>query len=245
MKINKYESREEWLAARRGKITGSRAKDIISRTGIPKESIVQELEALKIEFKKSAKKNELQALLPLESLVKLKKQQKKKIGFYELIAERLGIPADDESPMDRGTRLESEAIAMLEAESGKKFDQSLVIWSRDENENIAISPDGFVASKKKITEAVEAKCLASSRHIEAFLTQQIPDDYQEQKIQYFVVNDDLKLLNFAFFDPRLIAKPFFVIKVTREEIQDEIDEYLEYEKDILKEVDEAVNNLTF
>src|SRR3990167_5082243 len=103
MKTFNFETREEWLAARRGKITGSRLKDLITKRGTGR-----------------------------------------KIGFYELIAEKLGIPADDESAMDRGARLETEAIEQFVKETGKKVDTSLVIWTRDDDENIAISPDGFI-----------------------------------------------------------------------------------------------------
>lgn len=171
----------------------------------------------------------------------VKRGNSRKIGFYELIAERLAIPADGENPMDRGTRLEAEAVARFEQETKKKVDTSLVIWTRDDNESIAISPDGFIGK----TEAVEAKCLASSRHIEAFLTQKVPSDYEMQMMQYFIVNDKLKKLYFVFYDPRLQVKDFFFLEIKRENIQEEIDEYLAYQKDILKEVDEIVNSLTF
>lgn len=199
MKTLTFESREEWLAARRGKITGSRLGDMT-----------------------------------------LKRSKEKKIGFYELIAERLGIPADGEDPMDRGTRLEPEAIAMFEKETGKKVDTTKVIWMREENENIAISPDGAIGE----TEAVEAKCLASSRHIEALLTGKIPKDYEYQRLQYFVVNDNLEQLHFAFYDPRLLAKPFFIITTHRREIEKEILEALAHERDILAEVSQVVLKLS-
>lgn len=203
MEVTSYENREDWLAGRRGKITGSRLKDIVVKRGTGK-----------------------------------------KIGFYELIAERLGIPADGENAMDRGTRLEAEAMETFEKETGKKLDTSLVIWSREDNKNIAISPDAVVEGSKN-TEAVEAKCLSSARHIEALLTQKIPDEYEFQKLQYFIVNEELETLYFAFYDPRLLAKPFFTIEVSREEVQKEVDEYLEYEKNVLEEVKEIVSQLTF
>jgi len=200
MKTLKFDSKEEWLQARRGKITGSRLKDVLVKRG-----------------------------------------SGKKIGFYELVAERLGIAADGEDVMERGTRLEPEAMELFIKESKKKVDTSLVMWQRDDDENIAISPDGFVGK----TEAVEVKCLSSARHIEAWLTKQVPSEYEEQMIQYFVVNDELKKLFFVFYDPRLIAKPFFTIQVKRKDIQEKIDITLEYEKMVLAEVDEAVNSLTY
>ncbi len=200
MQTFKFETKEEWLAARRGKITGSRLKDIVVKRGTSK-----------------------------------------KIGFYELIAERLGIAADDESAMNRGTRLEPEAIEKYMEETGEKIDTSLVIWARDDDESIAISPDGF----KGNTKAVECKCLSSARHIEAFLTQQIPDEYEFQKIQYFIVNDTLEETDWVFYDPRLLSKPFFIIKVKRSDVQKEVDEYLDYQRKTLAEVNEIVNKLTF
>lgn len=188
------------MLARRGKITGSRLKDLIS--------------------KRSA--------------------DKPKIGFYELIAERLGIPADGESAMERGHRLEAEAIEEFEKRTGKKVDISLVLWSRDDNESIAISPDGIVSP----TEAVEVKCLSSARHIEAVLTDEIPSEFEYQVLQYFIVNDALERLYFVFYDPRLLAKPFHMIEVSRESVSEQVTEFLSRQRAMLMEVDRIVNELT-
>lgn len=164
----------------------------------------------------------------------------KKVGFYEVIAERLGISDDSEAPMDRGMRLEGEALDAFEKETGKKLNRDKVLWMRDDNESIAISPDASIG----VTEAVEAKCLASARHIEALMTGNIPKDYEYQKLQYFIVNDELQTLHFAFYDPRLYAKPFFTIPVQRAEVQEEVTKILAYQRDILTEVDAIVNKLS-
>jgi len=195
----KFNDREAWLFGRRGKIMGSKLKDIVVKRGTGK-----------------------------------------KIGYYELIAERLGIPADTEDAMQRGTRLEPEAMEMFKKETHKAVDTSLVIWTREDNESIGISPDGFIGE----TEAVECKCLSSARHIEAWLTKEIPDEYEFQKLQYFIVNDKLETLYFAFYDPRLLAKPFFIIEVKREDVQKDVDTYLEYQRVTLAEIDTIVNQLT-
>lgn len=200
MRTLKFDDRETWLSARRGKITGSRLKDIVVKRGTGK-----------------------------------------KIGFYELIAERLGVPADDENAMDRGTRLESEALERFAKETKKKVDSSLVIWTRDEDENIAISPDGIIGK----TEAVEAKCLSSARHIEALITQEVPDEYKMQITQYFIVNDSLKTLYMVFYDPRILAKDFFFLTIKRKDLEKEIEEYLNYQRTTLAEVNAIVNKLTF
>lgn len=200
MRIQTFNSKEEWLDGRIGKITGSKLGDLITKRGTGK-----------------------------------------KIGYYQLIADRLGIPADDEKPMDRGSRLESEAIEAFQKSTGKKVDTSLVIWSRDDNKDIAFSPDGFIGE----TEMTEVKCLASARHIEAWLTKKIPSDYDEQVIQAFIVNEKLEKLYFIFYDPRLIAKPFFYFTVERSEVQEKVTEYLLVQQTLLAEIEEIVNNLTF
>lgn len=201
MKTLKFETREEWLAARRGKITGTRLKDIVVRRG-----------------------------------------NGRKLGFYELIAERLAVEPDtDETPMDRGMRLEEEAIQRFVKETGKKVDTSLVILQRDDNPNMAYSPDGMIG----VREDVEVKCLASARHIEALLTQKVPDEYEFQVLQGFIVNDKLQTRHIVFYDPRLPVKDYFVIEVKREAVAAEIEEFLAYERSVIAEVNAIVNELSF
>lgn len=203
MKVSKYESREAWFEARRGKITGSSLKDIVTLRGTGK-----------------------------------------KIGYYELIAARLASPADNEDPMERGTRLEPEAIALYEKQCDLPegaLDTSLVLWQRDDNDSIALSPDAFIGN----TKAFEVKCLSSARHIEALLTQEIPDEYQWQKLQYFIVNDELEELTFLFYDPRLAVKQLHTITIKRADVQEDVDKYLAYQKATLQEIDDIVNQLTF
>ena len=200
MKILKYNNEDEWLDGRRGKITGTKVKDILPKargTGY-------------------------------------------RMGFYELIAERVAVPAKLENVMERGKRLEELAIEEFEKKTGKKVDHSLVIWQREDNPEIAISPDGFIGKK----EAVEVKCLSSGRHIEAWLTKQIPNEYMSQAIQYFVVNDKLQTLYFTFYDPRM-PNPIFWIEIHRADIQDKIKEYLDTEKKVLDEVARVEEELTF
>jgi predicted phage-related endonuclease len=177
----------------------------------------------------------------LKDLV-VKRGTGKKIGFYELIAERIGLPADNENPMDRGHRLEDEAVERYEEMTGKKVDKAMVIWSREDNQDIAVSPDGMIEGTDE-TEALEIKCLSSARHIEAYLTKQIPDEYHYQKLQYFIVNDKLQKLTFAFYDPRLKVADFFLIEVNRADVLKEIEELMIIERETLKEIDSIVNSL--
>lgn len=164
-----------------------------------------------------------------------------KIGFYELLAERLALPEEPENPMDRGKRLEEVAMERFMQDTGKKVNTDLIICERDDNPNIIVSPDGYIGE----TEMVEIKCLSSARHLETYLKQTIPSDYYMQVVQYFVVNEKLKNLYFVMYDPRIPAKDYFYLTITRDFVADDVEKYLEYEKMVLKEIDEIAVKLTF
>ncbi len=197
MKIEKYDSQESWMLARRGRVTGTRLKDLIVKRGTGKKK-----------------------------------------GYYEIIAERLSVPRDDENPMERGKRLESEAIARFMIETGKDVNTDLVIWSREDNPNIAVSPDGYISEY----EAVECKCLNSASHIEVLLTPEVPAEYQEQITQYFCVNDSLETMYMVFYDPSIgYGKDFFFLTVHRDE--EKVQEALAIERRELFEIDQIVTKL--
>lgn len=205
MKIQKYETREQWLQARKGKITGSGLKDVVTLRG-----------------------------------------NGRKVGYYQLIADRLAISPDDEDPIERGDRLEPEAVEKFMEMTGKEVNTDLVIWTRDDSDSIALSPDGYIEEKGKIVEAVEVKCLNSASHAEAIVTNKIPKDYEFQVLQYFIVNDDLEQLHFVMYDTRFIDKlQLKVFTVDREELKDDIEMYLKYQRDMLQEIEDIVANLTF
>lgn len=177
-----------------------------------------------------------------------KRDMKPKKAYYELIAERVAIPHDGENVMDRGHRLESEAIERFSKATQKKVNTDLVIWSRDEDDSIAISPDGYIEKKvkgaAKIIGAVECKCLNSASHIEAWLTKEIPSEYQDQVTQYFVVNDDLQTVFFIFYDPRMPIDLFW-IEVSRKDKEEDIAFFLDLERRVLSEVAAIEAQLTF
>jgi predicted phage-related endonuclease len=245
MKTITYQDRESWLKDRKTKITGSSAKDIVSPFNISKEMIIAELEAQKIEHKKSATKAVLLDLLDDSSKEALKntamEQAPRKIGFYKLLAERLAIPDEYEDMMERGNALEKDAIARFEEEEGKKVNTDLVMWVREDNDSIALSPDGFIGE----TEAVEVKCLASEIHLKAIIENEIPDEYHFQTLQYFIVNDKLEKLHFVMYDPRITSRSYYCFVLYREDMQEEVDQYLAYQKKMLEEVNRLAVELSF
>jgi len=164
----------------------------------------------------------------------------KKIGYYELLAERIGIPKDEENPMARGTRLEDEAIEELEKEFGEIERPGFCV--RDDNENIAVSMDGRQGAKKI---AFEVKCLASAKHLMAYFEQKIPADYEDQAMQYFIVDEELESLVFAFYDPRIPSKQLHYITIKREDIAEEIEKFHNYQLAVLAEIDAMVKQIAF
>lgn len=200
MQIQKFETNEEWLEARSGRITGTKLKDIIVKRGTGK-----------------------------------------KVGFYQLIADRLAI-VDDEDPMQRGHRLEVEAIERLTEDTGITFNTDLVIISRDDNSDIAWSPDGYTEDMRF---GAEVKCLKSALHLQAFIEHKIPYEYVEQSIQPFIVNDKLEKLYFVFYDPRIMSKPFHFIEINRDDVAEEVEDYKELEEKTLIEVNAWVQKLAW
>lgn len=253
MKIIKLQQTSpEWRNLRLGKITGSSLKDIVTDPEIPKEKIIEQIIELGIvDFKKTDKKENLIALLPHEALDKLVtasiKEADRKIGFYQLVADRLSSGNDmpDESPMERGIRLEPEAIEVFMEETDFVVDRDIGLCVSDENPNIAYSPDGVIITDYKIKEDVEVKCLSSAKHLEAYFTQEIPKEYYAQMIQGFIVNPDLEKRYMVFYDPRIMVKSIHWIELKRSDVTVDIKFYREYQELVLQEVEELVKQLTF
>lgn len=241
---------EEWLEFRRGKITGTRLGDIWTAKGYLKVDLVKTLADSGVEIPKGATMAQLKQMLTPESESSLWSQtwaaQQKKLGFYETIAERLGLPRDHEDRMDRGLRLEQEAADLFSQKTGKEL-ETVGCWVSDVDDRIINSPDRPVKPKKKgiYTEAVEIKCLSPARHIQAVVENVVPEEFESQKVQYFVVNKHLETLYFLFYDPSIASVPYHVVKVTRKELGDKPELYLKFQVDQLREMDEIVERLAF
>jgi hypothetical protein len=170
-----------------------------------------------------------------------KRGTSKKIGFWQLIADKLALPdRGEQSALERGNGLEKTALEKFQHEVKLALNTELVMWLRDDNEFIAISPDAYTEDLKV---AVEVKCLSSARHVEALWTKKVPKDFEDQVIQYFVVNDQLEKLYLVFYDDRLLTKQFFYLEVTRESVKEKVAEYLKLEYDMLNEINTIVMSL--
>lgn len=168
----------------------------------------------------------------------------RKIGFYEIIASKLGLEPDDENRMDRGLRLEDEAIAEFEKQTKLKVEQDGVCVS-DFSDQVINSPDGLIKANGKYVGAVEIKCISPARHLQAIIEDKIPAEFESQVVQYFLVNDELETLYFIFYDPRVPVKPYFVKEVHREEIKEKIEFFRQWEIDTLKEIEDIIEKLAW
>lgn len=168
----------------------------------------------------------------------------RKIGFYETIAERLALDPDDENRMERGLRLEQEAVDLFCKVKKKKVERPAVCVS-DLNPNIIQSPDGLIKKGGKYVEAVEVKCISPARHIQAVVENEVPKEFESQMIQYFIVNEDLQKLYFVFYDPRIQAVPLHIIEVTRKEVEPTIQRFIDFQIEQLAAIDEIVERLSF
>lgn len=170
----------------------------------------------------------------------------RKIGFYQLIADKLGLPPDEENRMDRGLRLEEEAAGLYAGISGKELTQVGICVSSFSPEVIN-SPDRLIMNRDTgfYDEAVEIKCLSPARHLQAVIEDKIPGEFESQVMQYFIVNDELKVLHVVFYDPRVIAKSLHVVDVFRSSVEDKIGFFKKWQLDTLAEIDKIVEELAF
>jgi putative phage-type endonuclease len=155
-------------------------------------------------------------------------------AVYEVIAERLsvGIPDEDENAMDRGIRLEPEAIAMFEMETDKHV-ETIGLCEEENNPLMANSPDGLIGD----SEAIEVKCMGGKNHVKLWITNTVPDEYKWQVVQYFVVNEKLEKLYFVGYNPDIPVHPLHIIEVHKNEIHNDILMAYDKQEEFLQEVE--------
>ena len=219
MKLFNIEQRTpEWHSFRAGKVTGTKLKGVLGRTREEWENL--------------------------------------------LVAESLSVWTQDETDLERGVRLEDEAVAHFEEKTGKKVSK-MGCTTREDNLKVASSPDGLIynpdanGGKGAFDEAVEIKCLTGKKHIAAILGkldcrekntscwEVVPSDYTAQCLQYFIVNDYMHTLYFCFYSEDIQEAPMVVLKITRAEIENEIEHARSVELSALKMVDVKIDRIMF
>lgn len=148
----------------------------------------------------------------------------------------------EESALERGERLEQEAIEQFEKATGKLVDR-VGFAESDENEFMGFSPDGLIANDGVYTEAVEAKCLSSAKYVKAWIENSIPEEHDAQVIQAFIVNEQLQTLYFVLYDPRITVHPLHIIPVTRKEIKSHIEDYKKQETEFIDQINTKIEEI--
>lgn len=191
--------------------------------------------------------------------------EKRYATFWEVLAEKLAIAADGEPPIDRGHRLEPEALAAAGKILGLEFDTDPGMWISDLDDDIGVSPDGAqpVEGDDLPTYAAEAKCLSSAAHLRFIIEDRrarkkptyrpidsIPNEehyfYKDQVLQYFVVNEKLETLYFVLHDDRIILDHLvtWIIEIKREDVAHLIEENTNMEFEALLQINKLVKELT-
>ena len=143
-----------------------------------------------------------------------------------LIAERISDEIEDNftnKAMERGTEMEPVARKLYEEATGFEVEQIGFAISNEFN-YLGLSPDGLIRdSSNKYTIGLEIKCPNTATHVRYIRMNTIPAEYKYQVINYFLVCQDLQLLDFVSYDDRFQTKPLHIITVTRKELQAEIE----------------------
>lgn len=218
IKMSQTGDREAWLDFRRGKITGTKSKGIRPLTK-GKDRVAQ--------------------------------------GFWKLLAERISIAPDGEKALDRGHRCENEALERTNQKYKLNLDLDPGVWVSDLDEHIILSPDAAEKGDKP-TYAAEAKCFDSDNHIKYVVLDRrasklenynpfnsVPKDYQDQVLDYFVVNEHLKTVYFTLDDDRIVIPELahHVIIINREDVEGEVEQLKDIQLTVIKEVDELIDEL--
>ena len=162
----------------------------------------------------------------------------------ELIAEEeTGLTDDDDfvsEEMQRGIDLEPLAIQEYSNITGHEVDHPCLIQS-SEWPILMMSPDGYIGT----TGAVEIKCPKTKNHIKYIRQGKIPNEYKEQIWAYFMVNPDLQWLDFVSYDPRLTKKPIWILHITREQVQEDVNDALWQLGSFITKLDNYKNEIFF
>ncbi len=241
-----------WLDYRRGRITGTKAKDIKNDT-----YTTTGIKTLENKLNKTTDTTEKNKIAEQINDIKNKSNAwKYTAGIWRLLAEQLtDDTTTDETPMQRGHRLENTNATLTSIkEHLENMTLDAGIWERTDNPLLSVSPD---ACEKGATPtwAIECKSLSTERHLQTVVPwlvlmnkinvsdntktrlmynelknirafDHVPAEYQNQVIQYFLVNDHLHTVYFALYDDRLNVKALqhCVLTVTRESVKNEIKE---------------------
>lgn len=179
---------------------------------------------------------------------------------WHVLAGMVAIPPNGEKPMDRGHRIENEALAYYEKLHDVTINKECGIWLSDDNERMMFSPDGDDGTDEP-EHSYEVKVLGSEKHMKIIFKDlyaqelngdnynpidSLPNDhgeyFQDQAVDAFVNNDKLKVHTVIFYDDRVAREELVmhVIEIKREQIQDRIEELKQHQRDAIESAQKAL-----
>jgi hypothetical protein len=255
---------EGWLEDRKGKSGGSEFGNLYTK-GLPnKTRMIEFIESsgnTMTPADKRSKVEEIAAMLtPAErAMIKLEGDRKRK--YYEMIAEDVSRPITPNdyldrlngqpySAMARGHLLEEDAAKAYEKHTGVKLDKKDVIWVREDNEKIYISPDRTITTRGKCKKALEIKCPDNWKVIKMFLEGDWDrEEYEAQVMKYFIVNEDLEELDLVIYTDNIPGLELQIFTIKRSDYDaGELEEAKIFEDEIMKQKDidsERISALAF
>lgn len=125
--------------------------------------------------------------------------------------------------MEWGIMNEPLAIEQYELRSGEKCEEIGFIKST-EYPWMGISPDRLI-KREYGWHGVEVKCPNTATMVGYMMEGGIPKKYLPQVLHYFIVIDDMDVLDFVVYDPRIqkTSHQMFRVRVTREELREAIE----------------------
>lgn len=144
----------------------------------------------------------------------------------ELIAERMTQQQEESftsKAMEHGILFEPEALKTYNERHNANAEE-VGFCVHDNYYWLAVSPDALIFDNVDAVGAVEIKCPSSKKHVEYIRQNKIPNEYKHQVFHYFIVIETLQYLDFVSYDPRNREKDLHVVRVTREEIKQELEE---------------------
>ena len=170
----------------------------------------------------------------------------------ELVAEMISGKREElfqSKAMEHGVLFEPEALDKYIEKTGNDAHE-IGFCVHDEFDWLAVSPDALVSDGNTYIGGVEIKCPSTKKHIEYIRQNKIPTEYKYQVFQYFLVCETLEWLDFVSYDPGLPKANLFIKRVTRDEIQEELDiamekhikfhdKLLKYKQQVIDTIDES------
>ena len=144
----------------------------------------------------------------------------------ELIAERMTGCVEESytsRAMEHGILFEPEALKAYN-ERMPDLAEEVGFCVHDHLSYLAVSPDALVFDNIEAVGAVEIKCPSSKKHVEYMRQNKIPNEYKHQVLHYFIVIETLQWLDFVSYDPRNRVKDFHRVRVTRQDLSEELAE---------------------